>query len=437
MNRDWNDFKSLHGNIAGAREAFEDTCETLFKKKYKDQHVSQVKVKQGDGGIDVFIGELGVEPITVIQCKFFLESFEASQYSQIRESFNTAITSKKYELKEWILCIPRVIDIDENTWWFKWKHKKLKEHSKDKDFIKLINGNELIDLLKELDLYNRVFKLDDSIKIDEIHKQLVSAPINLPNNIKPSTVLFNNYSEKNEPFYLKRDSDSEFNKSLEISNLWLFGKSGVGKTALINRNLIQNKIEYCFCDLSPITITKEVDVLNEVLLTIEDKFDLERDDRETNILKQISQILCRASSCNMIIVIDELSVSNNETLKNIADSFIKLVTHYNNQAKNSELKFVVSTISNPKDIIQNKSKASGYFQYISCDSWENYTSQLFDILAKALNLELGDSKSTIIRESENSPRVLKNIFQKILIFNDTSENGVIKAIKLTQSEIVG
>ncbi len=151
MHRDWIGFKALYGNIAGAREAFEDSCETLYRKKYTEEHVSQVRVKQGDGGIDIFIGELGIEPITVIQCKFFLETFGDSQKSQIRDSFDTAINSNKYELKEWILCIPRVIDIDENSWWFKWKHKKLKEHSKDNSFIKLTNGNALIDLFKELD----------------------------------------------------------------------------------------------------------------------------------------------------------------------------------------------------------------------------------------------------------------------------------------------
>lgn len=436
MNRNWTDFKSLHGNIAGAREAFEDACETLFRKKHKNLHVSQVQVKQGDGGIDIFIGELGVEPITVIQCKFFLETFGKSQQSQIRESFNTAISSEKYALKEWILCIPRVIDIDENTWWFKWKQKKLKEHSKKTDFIKLKNGNELIDLFKELDLYNQVFKIEDSIKIDQIYKHLIPVKINLPKDIKPNTVLFNNYSNKNEPFYINRDSDSEFNKSLEISNIWLFGKSGVGKTALINRNLIQNKIEYCFCDLSPITITKTEDVLNEILVTIEDKFDLERNKTESNILKQISQILCNGSSKKIIIVIDELSVSENSTLENIANSFIQLVTYYNNQTEDDELKFVVSTISDPKDIIKNKPKASGYFQYICCDSWDNYSSQLFDILAKALNLKLEESKSIIIKESKHSPRTLKNIFQKIVIFNDTSAKSITKAIKLTQEEIV-
>lgn len=111
MNRDWRDFKSLFGNLAGAREEFENACETLFNKIYSKDHVSQVAVKQGDGGIDIFIGELGVEPITVIQCKFFLDTFDEAQKSQIRDSFNSAIDSNKFELKEWILCIPRVIDM--------------------------------------------------------------------------------------------------------------------------------------------------------------------------------------------------------------------------------------------------------------------------------------------------------------------------------------
>lgn len=436
MNRNWTDFKSIYSNLAGAREAFEDACETLYKKKHKDQHVSQVRVKQGDGGIDIFIGELGVEPITVIQCKFFLESFGTSQQSQIRDSFETAINSEKYELKEWILCIPRIIDIDENTWWFRWKHKQLKKHKKENVFIKLTNGNELIDLLKELDLYNQVFKIDDSIKLAEIHNYLLPKKVNITKDIKSSTILFNNYSNKNEPFYIHRDSDSEFNEALEISNIWLFGKSGFGKTALINRNLIQNKIQYCFCDLSPVTITKYEDVLVEILLTVEERFDIERDEKETNILKQISKILCLKGANKIIIVIDELSVSDETILKKIADSFIQLVTHYSNQSEKDELKFVVSTIADPKYIIQNKSKASDHFQYICCNAWNTYSSQLFDCLSEALNLDLSESKSVIIEKSKNSPRVIKNIFKKIIIFNDTSIESVNKAIVLTLEEIV-
>jgi hypothetical protein len=99
MQKDWRDFKSLYGNIEGAREGFEKACETLFRKVYYPQYVSQMAVKQGDGGIDVFVGEFGIKPISVIQCKFFLESFGDSQKSQIRESFSRAKNTDNYKLK--------------------------------------------------------------------------------------------------------------------------------------------------------------------------------------------------------------------------------------------------------------------------------------------------------------------------------------------------
>ena len=436
MNRDWTDFKSLHGNIAGAREAFEDACETLYRKKFSDRNVSQIAVKQGDGGIDIYIGELGVEPITVIQCKFFLESFGDAQKAQIRKSFTTANKSLKFELKEWILCIPRVIDIDETSWWSNWKKKQVDDNSKDSSFIQLVNGNAIIDLLKELNLYNQVFKIEDSLKIAELHEALIPKRPCIPKGVKPNSVLFNNYTAKNEPFYLERDIDSEFNGSLEINNIWLFGKSGVGKTALINRNLIQNKIEYCFCDLSPVTILKSDDVLEEILCTVEDKFEVERNLSESNKLKQITQVLNRSGTNKIVIVIDELSVQEDLVLKDIANKFIQLVTHYNNQSENDELKFVVSTICEPVRIIRNKSKAADCFQYVCCDSWQNYSIQLFDILCAALNLKLDDSRDLIIESSKNSPRILKYIFKKIVISRDVSNSAVEKAIKITLEEVV-
>ena len=166
MNRDWHDFKALHSNIEGAREGFEKACETLFRKIYYPQPVNQMAVKQGDGGIDVFIGEFGIKPISVIQCKFFLESFGDSQKAQIRESFSRAKNADNYELKEWILAVPRVIDIDENSWWFNWVDKQNID-------IRLINGNELIDLMKEHNVYNQIFQMKDSLILKELYDVII------------------------------------------------------------------------------------------------------------------------------------------------------------------------------------------------------------------------------------------------------------------------
>jgi len=435
MNRNWIDFKSLHGNLAGAREAFEDACEALFKKIHQNEHVSQVKVKQGDGGIDIFIGELGVEPITVIQCKFFLEAFEESQQSQIRKSFKTAIESKKYALKEWILCLPRVIDIDENAWWFKWKKKQLQTYSKESEFIKLRNGNELIDLLKEHNLYNRVFKIDEAIKIDEIYKAVVPAKfVNVDKNI--NIILWNNYSLICEPFYLERKIDSEFINAIKHFNIWLHGKSGYGKTALINRNLLKNSINSCICDLSPVTVIDKEDVLNEILLNFEDKFQIKRNLNEPNKLKQISQILISKSSSNIVIVIDELSVSNNNVLKDIFDSLLQLVVYYNNQESYYDLRFIISTIPSPKEIISNHSKASEKFIFMNCDDWQSDSSNLFKCLSESLEVQAEPFQAEILKISCHSPRIIKNIFRKIIVLNNKENEGIQKSIKLAIDETV-
>lgn len=437
MQRDWRDFKALYGNIAGAREAFEDACETLFKKIHVDKHVSQVSVKQGDGGIDIFIGELGIEPIIVIQCKFFLEAFEESQKQQIRESFETAITSDKYELAKWILCIPRVIDIDETSWWFKWKHKSITKHSQTNEFIELMNGNSLIDLMREHGIYHQIFKIDDSMKIDEIHKYLIKTPNKTSTSkcLNANSILFNNYTENSEPYYCERDQDNSYNASLNIGNVWIFGRSGVGKTTLINRNLIQNQMEYLFCDLSPVTIDSVEKVLEEIIYSIEEKFDLKKCSKETNPIKQIVKLLNDLVNDKIIIVIDELAVDDIELLKSIANSFINLVTHYSNGSAQKDLKFVISTIIEPKQIIQNKSKASEYFQYMCCDNWENKINELFDMLNLSLDLNIDDdNKAYILQQSKNSPRILKNIFRKLLVTSNNTDENIKRLVKLTLQE---
>jgi len=174
MTDSWNDFKIIYGGAEGARAAFEKACETLFRKIYSSKNVQQVAVKHGDGGIDILVGEIGVEPIIVIQCKFFIEHFGDSQKDQIRRSFKTAINSPKYKIEKWILCIPITLHIEGQTWWSNWKSKTIITNQKDEEFIQLKNGNELIDLICEHGLYNQIFNKSDSIKIGDIHRALYS-----------------------------------------------------------------------------------------------------------------------------------------------------------------------------------------------------------------------------------------------------------------------
>jgi hypothetical protein len=285
-------------------------------------------------------------------------------------------------------------------------------------------------------LYNQAFKIEDSLKLDAIFDAVVSKKPEIPSEVNPQKVLFNNYSKECEPYYLERNIDKEFINSLKLNNLWVFGDSGFGKTALVNRNLTKNDIEYCFCDLSPINIISSGQVIEEIIFKMEEKFQVERDTTFTNNIKQLTHLLCCAKKKKIIIVIDELSVKDDKILKDIASDLINLVVHYSNSSKNEELKFVVSTISNPKDIIDNISKASQHFQYIDCNNWNDNIEKLFDILTSSLNIDLEAHKKHIFESCENSPRILKSIIRKIIALDNTNPEAIVNAIKITTSELV-
>ncbi|MNU92102.1 hypothetical protein D3C71_820110 [compost metagenome] len=176
MKRDWEDFKCIYG-IAGARIAFEKVCGNLFQVMHHPvKRVGQIKGNPGDWGIDVFIGELGIEQATVIQCKFFLEKIGRIQQDQINASFERAITCSHYQMKNWILCIPKELTGDEHLWFSEWKDSKIKKLGLDPNFISILDGNNLINLLKQHNLYNIVFQMEDSLKIAEIHTAVITNP---------------------------------------------------------------------------------------------------------------------------------------------------------------------------------------------------------------------------------------------------------------------
>ena len=210
----------------------------------------------------------------------------------------------------------------------------------------------------------------------------------------------------------------------------------MGKTALVHRNLIQQGTTYYYyCDLSPISIKASNDVLEEILSTLEDKLDISRQVNQLNLIKQISSILCGISTSKIVIVIDELSISSKIIAADVVNDLTSLVTHFTNKSDDDSLKFVISTIDEPSNFFVNKSKASEFFEYICCDNWTTSIDSLYDVISHALSVELPDSKRHILDGCQNSPRILKNIFRKIVLSEDRSEQAVIELIEKTLNEV--
>lgn len=162
MERDFRYLRDMHG-AAGAREIFEKICTEWLYAQY-GENAHNIRVSQGDAGIDILVGDFSV-PITNYQCKFFLDGIGDVQKAQIRESFKTAVDSSSYKMKKWILCVPCTLSASEFKWWSEWRAKQEKLYDID---VSLHEGGYLISQLKKYDIYQTAFDDDVRTKLDLI-----------------------------------------------------------------------------------------------------------------------------------------------------------------------------------------------------------------------------------------------------------------------------
>ncbi|MHA7129239.1 NACHT domain-containing protein [Algoriphagus namhaensis] len=232
--------------IAGARSKFEDICTRLFKHKFNGEYVKSVRLVTGDGGVDVFIGDIEKQPIKVIQCKFFVNGIEESQKAQIRESFKTAINSSDFKVSNWILCLPGKLSIQEHKWWTGWKQKQLKTFGLPNDCIKFMDGADLIDELKTFGLYDEAFEIDFKIAVREIRNAVAGKKFDVDQEVLSASNYFRNlknYFSKDKLAHVKRQAVEEIvtwvkrdlpGKVILEKMLVVKGKKGVGKTTVLH-----------------------------------------------------------------------------------------------------------------------------------------------------------------------------------------------------------
>lgn len=214
---DWDTFKRYHGGVEGARFRFEDLMEELLRKENPSRNVKRVRLAQGDGGIDVFIGNIGQEKIDVYQCKYFDAGLRSSQWKQITDSYNRAIENPDYQMNKWVLCLPAELSLDEHIKWEEWKT----EHKVDSLEIGLMCGNEIIDRLSNQGLCDKYFQ-------SAFPKYISSRPHGAKN------CMFRD----NEVNLLKEELEAD-------NNILIYGEGGYGKTSLAILLFELIKDDYC------------------------------------------------------------------------------------------------------------------------------------------------------------------------------------------------
>lgn len=302
--------------------------------------------------------------------------------------------------------------------------KRLCQHQVAYNYIKGVQDSvRYKEEISKIDKIDRTTE-DTNKKVTEVLGILTNEnpPLTKSSNAKTSkpiapipAILFNNYKKEHEKFYHERMVDTEFCSCIDLGNVWIFGFSGIGKTALVNRNLINKSIEYIYCDFSPVDIKSPTDVIVEIIGAISQQYQLEFKLSEgCNIIKEACSLLAKVESKEIVVVVDELSINNELHLKEISELIVKLINHHCNKSSCNCLKFVISTIEKPVIKKSLTGKAFEYFQFIEIDQWENDLEKLLLILIQALAIDLDEEMRKIIMDNcKKSPRLLKTILRKL------------------------
>ncbi len=253
------DYLAKKYKIEGARARFEEICTSLLRKKFIGYHVKSPRVSAGDGGIDVFVGELGISPVRVYQCKFFLDGIAASQKQQIKASFQRVITAEDYKAFNWTLCLPIRLSKEEHLWWFKWKTEQEEQYHLDKDFIQLQDGLDLIEDLKQHCLYDQTFDKDLKKDIALLLQRTAPNPYGLETEFSRGSNhigTLKNYFSADRNTHLPRIQTAQILEWVKTERkgkdnlekvLVIKGKKGVGKSTVIAdayRKLIKSSEYY-------------------------------------------------------------------------------------------------------------------------------------------------------------------------------------------------
>jgi hypothetical protein len=448
MDRNWQDYKGLHSTIEGARAAFENDCHMLLQKMHPDKNVKIVRADPGDEGIDIYVGNIGVEPIDVYQCKFFLGPIGESQKGQIRESFDSALSSELFVMNNWYLLMPVPdLNMKENIWWGSWKKKKEDEGNINLNFI---NGNELINLLKVHKLYEIVFRIEEATKINHIHdsvNELLEAyksTLPLAPNVNPNflEVAANNYfglafalryKPSYEEFYVTRQADRIFTNCLKSpKNAWIYGRSGVGKTVFCSRNIAKSGFSSFYCYLNAASNTQDADSLLELISeNITLKYEAESQNfyyKGNNVIKKLVKLLQTVfGGRDMVICVDEVPISNDVVFKEFISKIGAICTEYaNSNEDNNEIKFIISTINNPKLFSSRDGKMSGSFMFVELPEWsEQEIRDLYNAICSKIQFALTKEEENLLLSLSRTPRVVKDSLYQYIIQNKAQEFSVV------------
>lgn len=221
--------------------------------------------------------------------------------------------------------------------------------------------------------------------------------------------LFDRYKPEFENFYVEREADDQLKGLLSNYSLWVWGVSGVGKTASISRINFQKNIKFHYVSLGCCVGDSVPDLLKEIYAALID--DVERDlcDLSTNeCIKLIAEVIECSTDTPFYLFIEEIPIKDDAMFIEFSNYIYKIITRIKHR---SDFRFILSSIiepnTNPYPELQ---KITERLKVVEWNTWlERDIEKLINVVTEDTGIELHDDVQ--ISSFSGIPRNVKNHFR--------------------------
>lgn len=251
-----------------------------------------------------------------------------------------------------------------------------------------------------------------------------SPVINLQKIQRDSNPLFDIYEPIDEPYYLKRDLDILLGNDCQLFSVWLYGASGVGKTAATRRRVFRdgkNPIQIYIGAMSE-TNVDHIALLNEIYYTVCDVVgvDFQQYKSPHKIVEKIGSMLVKKGvDSGVILVVDEIPLVVNPEVEipRFLRAIINIISYVKRESGITHACVLLSSIFDPCAHLEDHDmKIREHVKFVMCETWsDGEISNLIEILENNLKLHTSvDFRCGLLKMANGSPRRIKTHFKEML-----------------------
>lgn len=254
--------------------------------------------------------------------------------------------------------------------------------------------------------------------------------------------LFEVYDPVHEPYYVVRQTDMQVFTGLEVFSLWVFGASGVGKTAAIRRHIIPSSPSAIHVyvggaiDISAGHLGLLKEIYYTVLSVVEGE--IKELSSSNQILNEISALLVRHVSRHAVaLFIDEvpLLANPNVELTKFMLAINGLILLINQICGGERLSIVITSIFDPRSYLVGNGRAREQIRFLLFDRWtEVEINELIDrIESSSSDLTVAKyCRADLVSAANGSPRFVKTFYKSLLMTKERSNTEIKSVLRQTQ-----